>query len=147
MTGTGSVLPSGPDPVARFAARARELRQRTEAAKTAILSASATVTTGDGAVTAAVDANGVLTGLQLTPSANARGMDELARDILTAARTGRINALERARQDVVEIVGPDSAAAAVLLRQERELATPQDDSDRGADRGADDGDAFTGRGR
>jgi DNA-binding protein YbaB len=130
--------------VARFAARARELRQRTEAAKTAILSASATATTGDGAVTATVDANGVLTGLQLTPSASDRGMDELARDILTAARTGRINALELARQDVVEIVGPDSAAAAVLLRQERELAEPPN-----ADAGDthDDGGGFAGRGR
>ncbi len=144
MTGSDSVLPSGPDAVARFAARARELRQRTEAAKTAILSATATATTGDGAVTATVDTNGVLTGLQLTPSANARGMDELARDILTAAHTGRINALERARQGVVEIVGPDSAAAAVLLRQERELAEPPQAEPVDAD---DDGDGFAGRGR
>ena len=138
MTESGSRLPAGQDAVARFAAGARQLRQRTEAARAAIEGASATET--NGPVTATVTINGALIGLRLAPSAVDQGPDALARAVLATARAGHARALRQAQQDVAAIVGPDSAAVAILRRQENEL-------DRPAEPVETDDDGFAGRGR
>jgi DNA-binding protein YbaB len=124
MTESGSPLPAGQEAVARFAARARELRQRTEAARAALQRATATQTSG--AVTATVDVSGALVGLQLAPSALDQSPDALARAVLATVRSGRARALRQAQQDVAAIVGPDSRAVAVLRRQEHELEPPSE---------------------
>ena len=124
--------------MARFAAGARDLRRRTEAARAALHEATATETVADGAVTVTVDADGVLTGLHLAPSAADLGLEALARTVVSATRTGRAAALERAERDVAALVGEDNAAVGVLRRQRAELEpTPDEDADGG----------FTGRGR
>ncbi|HEY2298811.1 MAG TPA: YbaB/EbfC family nucleoid-associated protein [Jatrophihabitans sp.] len=122
MTESGSPLPQ--DAVARFAADAKELRQRTEAARAALESATATQT--DGAVTVTVDVSGALVGLRLAPSAMERGPDALARAVLRTARSGRVQALRQAQRDVAAIVGPDSRAVAILRRQEHDLEPPSE---------------------
>ena len=139
MTDSGSRLPAGQDAVARFAAGARQLRQRTEAARAALQAATATQT--NGPVTAIVDVNGALIGLRLAPSAVDQGPDALAHAVLVTARAGHARALRQAQQDVAAIVGADSAAVAILRRKEHELVAPTE----GADEPESDG--FVGRGR
>jgi hypothetical protein len=95
-------------------------------------------------VTATVDVNGALIGLRLAPSAVDQGPDALARAVLMTVRAGRARALRQARDDVAAIVGPDSAAVAILRRQADELA---ESSPTGDDPAEPESDGFTGRGR
>lgn len=135
--------------VASFAQRIAEIRSRTEAARAALRSVTATASSPDGRVTVTVDSAGVLTDIAFGTVSDCDPAT-LARTVLDTAREARLQVLADARTAVVENVGADSPALRVLDEQAAALGGGTAAAESGPAAGGSTGDAedgFTGRGR
>jgi DNA-binding protein YbaB len=77
---------------------------------------------GDGIAEVTIDSTGALVDLQLSQRTQRVAPDVVARAVLRAIRTARLQAAERTREVIVETMGPDSVAArAIAERVEQQL--------------------------
>jgi DNA-binding protein YbaB len=99
--------------VASFKGRIAELRAQTEAAQAALTEVTASGASPDGSVRVTVDCAGVLTGIEFGRLAGSTP-EQLAAYVLAAVHDARVAVLDRARESVIERVGPDNPAVTVL---------------------------------
>lgn len=103
--------------LAGFRRGAREIRQRGEQARQAIVDATGEATSRDGAVTVDVTFDGAVRSLRFGPDIAALGADRLAAEVIATIRTATADAIARAKAGVIAALGPDNAAVSVLDRR------------------------------
>lgn len=113
VTTSAQAQPAVQEAVASFQGRIADLRAQIGAAKAALTAVTATVQSADATVQVTVDSSGALTGIEFG------GLDgvtaqRLATQVLGAYRDARVAVLDKARESVIERVGPDNPAVAVL---------------------------------
>ena len=145
MSDAATIRAAADAAIADFGAGVREIRERAESARAAMQSASATVSSPDGAVIATVGADGVLTGLSFGAEAASLAHPTLAALVVETSRRAHAAALAEAEQRVAALVGSDTEPVAVLHR-DRLAVEPEAPAAASAPEPVDDPEGFAGRG-
>jgi hypothetical protein len=100
-----------PDQVlADYRARVDGIAQRAQQTRQQIAAVRGTATSGDGAVTIAVNVQGGLEELTFGSAADSLSLPELASTILTTSRAARVRAAKAGAEALVPLIGNNSAA-------------------------------------
>ncbi len=113
--------PEAADAVASYRARLGELRARTVAARAALGSGAASVTSRDGAVSVTASATGEVTGIAFGPDAAQLSLTALAAVTVRTLQQARLEAMQRTQTAVAEVMGPSSPAVLALGDQVEQL--------------------------
>ena len=113
--------PEAADAVASYRARLDGLRARTMAARAALGSGAAAVTSRDGAVSVTASATGEVTGLSFGPDASGLPLTVLAAVTVRTLQQARLEAMQRTQSAVAEVMGPSSPAVLALGDQVEQL--------------------------
>jgi DNA-binding protein YbaB len=98
--------------IADYQQRVADVAAQAQAARARIADVRGTETSGDGAVTVAVNAQGALEKLRFGPAAASMDLEVLAATVLDTSRKARVRAARAAADALEPLLGADSAAMA-----------------------------------